>query len=158
MKFLSEDAPLNLYDPRNGDLSLKVEPLHITSGDSELPRSNYFTICWVQEGSGLFHADFGRYPFDSNSLLFLVPYQFSRVIPTKPVSGLTVQFHANFFCIETHHEEVGCNGVLFNNLYGVVSLDARKVQEVARLIEDMSRELRAGALIPALVERRTLTH
>lgn len=142
------DIPLNLYDPRNGDLSLKIEPFSLSSGDAELARSNYFTIYWVQEGNGLFWADFGRYTFATNSLLFLVPYQFARIESKETVRGLSVQFHANFFCIETHHEEVGCNGILFNDLYGlpVVRLDNDHAREFARLLEDMGRELRGSAL------------
>jgi AraC-like DNA-binding protein len=145
---MPEETPLHLYDPRNGDLSLKIEPFELAVGDFELPRSNYFTIYWVREGAGTFQADFGSYPFRANSLLSLVPYQFSRMRSTAPLRGRMIQFHANFFCIETHHEEVGCNGVLFNNLYGfpVVRLDAGHAEEFARLFEDMSRELRAGAL------------
>lgn len=148
MKSAAEDAPLNLYDPRNDGLSLKIEPFQLPSGDFELPRSNYFSIHWIQEGSGFFGADFGSYAFVSNSLLFLVPYQFSRISSTEPVRGLVVQFHANFFCIETHHEEVGCNGILFNDIYGfpVVRLEDSHIQEFARLLADMSRELRGGAL------------
>ncbi len=144
----AENVPLNLYDPRNGDLSLKIEPFGLSSGDSELARSNYFTIYWVQEGRGMFWADFGSYPFEPNSLLFLVPYQFARVESQAPVRGVSVQFHANFFCIETHHAEVGCNGILFNDLYGypVVRLDDGHAREFARLLEDMGRELRGGAL------------
>lgn len=142
------DAALNLYDPRNGDLSLKIGSFQLPGGDAELPRSNYFAIHWIQEGNGVFWADFGCYAFPPNSLLFLIPYQFSRIVTAEPVRGVTVQFHANFFCIETRHEEVGCNGVLFNDIYGfpVVRLDDGHADEVARLFDDMGRELRGGAL------------
>lgn len=148
MKSVEEEAPLNLYDPRNGDLSLKIQPFLSPGGDFELPRSNYFSVHWIRAGSGIFWADFGRYAFVSNSLLFLVPYQFSRIVSTEPLRGLVVQFHANFFCIETHHEEVGCNGILFNDIYGfpVVRLEERHTPEFAGLLADMSRELRAEAL------------
>jgi AraC-like DNA-binding protein len=59
-----------------------------------------------------------------------------------------LQFHANFFCIETHHAEVGCNGVLFNDVYGapLVQLDDAQGREFAALVADMRRELEAGGL------------
>ena len=44
MKPAAKDAPLNLYDQRNGDLFLKIESFQLPSGDFELPRSNYFSI------------------------------------------------------------------------------------------------------------------
>jgi len=137
-----------LYDPRNGDLSLRIEPFDMPAGDTELPRSNYFSIYWAQQGAGHFTADFGRYGFSAPSFLFLVPYQLARFATADSSSGLLLQFHANFLCIETHHEEVGCNGVLFNDLYGspVVALDADAVAAFGPLFDSMSRELRAGAL------------
>jgi AraC-like DNA-binding protein len=148
MKRRTDIAPLSLYDPRGGGLSLNIEPLDIAPGERELPRSNYFTVHWVQTGRGMFHADFGGYAFGSHSLLCRVPYQLSRIASAHPVSGMTLQFHANFFCIEAHHEEVGCNGVLFNDIYGVpvVNLGAGQIDRFRRLFDDMSRELRAGAL------------
>lgn len=153
MESTAESPSLNLYDPRNGDLALNIETLELPAGDCELPRSNYFSIHWVQQGSGLFWADFGSYDFAANSLLFLVPYQLSRIAAAEPVSGLTLQFHANFLCIETHHEEVGCNGVLFNDIYGspVVHINAIDRSEIARLFDDMGRELLGGDLAHAEV-------
>ena len=63
--------------------------------------------------------------------------------------GLAIQFHANFLCIETYHEEVGCNGVLFNDVYGVpaIQLDPPHDKEIADLIgRDASREIQEEGL------------
>ncbi len=153
MELSAESPALHLYHPRNGDLALRIEALQLPQAECELPRSNYFSIHWVQQGSGQFWADFGRYEFAANSLLFLVPYQLSRIAAAEPVRGLTLQFHANFLCIETHHEEIGCNGVLFNDIYGspVVHLSESDRPEIARLFDDMSRELLGGDLAHAEV-------
>ena len=139
-------SSLHLYDPRNGEMALKVEPFAGIHGEPQ--RTNYFTVFWIQDGSGIFWADLGRYSFGPNTLLFFVPYQSYRFLADRPTHGLTVQFHANFLCIETHHEEVGCNGVLFNDLYGipVVQLDDAGARELAGLLVDMSHELREGGL------------
>lgn len=133
---------LQLYDPRNGDLSLRVEPFE--NGPASTPqRTNYFTVFWVQQGIGEFFADSGQYPFVANSLLFLSPYQSFKFACDTGLRGLCLKFHANFLCIETHHEEVGCNGVLFNDSYGTpgVRLDECHVQECAAVLEQMRREL-----------------
>jgi AraC-like DNA-binding protein len=135
------DAGQVLYDPRNGDLALRAADL---PGGGPLPRrTNYFTVCWVREGRGTFWADAGCHRFGPQSLLFFVPYQNVRLAPEEPVRGVVLQFHANFLCIETHHHEVGCNGVLFNDLYGVprVELDGRHRQEVGELVGHVRREL-----------------
>lgn len=109
---------------------------------------NYFTLIWVQEGSGTFWADLAHYPFQTHDLLCFTPYQTLRFVPDTTLSGLRLQFHANFFCIEAHHEEVGCNGVLFNDLGSVpvVRLDPEFQAELRQLVGCIERELREEGL------------
>jgi len=142
------DASLELFDPRNGDVALKIEPLEGNDDVSRPRRFNYFAVYWIQEGAGTFWADLGCHPFRAGSLLFFVPYQAIRLLPERPVRGLVLQFHANFLCIETYHEEVGCNGVLFNDVYGVPSirLDPPHETEIADLIGAMQREIQGEGL------------
>ncbi|WP_422925515.1 helix-turn-helix domain-containing protein [Singulisphaera sp. PoT] len=145
------DDPLRLYDPRNGDLSLRIASLE----PDELPlhpqRFNTFSLYWIQGGSGTFWADATQYRFDPGVILFFVPYQGVRIIPDAAVGGRVIQFHANFLCIETHHEEVGCNGVLFNDVYGepMVRVDEGHAREFAVLIESMRSELEQCGLAHA---------
>jgi len=145
---LAHDPFLQLFDPRNGDVSLRVEPIH-AAGDLPAPqRTNYFTVFWVQEGNGTFCAESGQYPFAANALLFLVPYQCFRLCGNSELRGLCLKFHANFLCIETYHEEVGCNGVLFNDTYGapIVHLDESNARELSTLLDEIARELQQGGL------------
>jgi AraC-like DNA-binding protein len=146
-------SPDALYDPRDGDLSLRVTDLDLGTGPAEPPRTNYFSVYWVESGAGTFWADDGLHPFGPNSLLFFVPYQYVRFAPDRPVRGVAVQFHANFLCVETYHAEVGCNGVLFNDPYGVpvLRLDDRTGPEVADLIGRIRRELAGAGLAHAEV-------
>lgn len=143
-----ENGSLQLFDPRNGDLALKIEPFEQDVDITRPKRFNYFTVYWIQQGHGNFWADLGCHPFQSGSLLFFVPYQSIKLTSESPVRGLSIQFHANFLCIETYHEEVGCNGVLFNDVYGIplIQLDAPQAKEFAVLIGDMRREIHAGGL------------
>jgi AraC-like DNA-binding protein len=140
-----------LYDPRNGDLALRVTDLDLAPGAAEPARTNYFSVFWVEDGAGTFFADAGRHPFGPNALLFFVPYQYVRLAPDRPARGAVVQFHANFLCVETYHAEVGCNGVLFNDPYGVplLPLDDRAGAEVADLIGRVRRELAGAGLAHA---------
>jgi AraC family transcriptional regulator, transcriptional activator of pobA len=140
---MPRDVPLSLYDPRLGEPSLTVRSLDATP-DLDVPRrSNCFTVIWVHEGDGTFWADLSPHCFKPRSLLFLAPYQLLRLVPDSAVAGVVMQFHANFFCIETHHQEVGCNGVLFNDPFGVpvVRMDAAFERQVAELVDAMRREL-----------------
>jgi AraC-like DNA-binding protein len=141
-------AALQLYDPRNGDLSLRVEPFD-HDADLSLPRRfNYFTIYWIHEGAGTFWTDLTSYPYAAGHLLFSVPYQAIRFVAESPSRGLCLQFHANYLCIETYHHEIGCNGVLFNDVYGVpvVRLDAAREGEFMELVADIRRELGQAGL------------
>ena len=143
-----EPAPLQLYDPRNGDVALRVMTIPEELDPSRPLRFNYFTALWLREGQGTFWADLAEHEFQASSLLFFVPYQPFRVVPESPLRGLGIQFHANFLCIETHHAEVGCNGVLFNDVYGVpcVRLDQGQDREFLTIVDAMREELASGGL------------
>jgi hypothetical protein len=120
-----------------------VESLSPDPGLAEPRRSNCFTLIRVQEGRGTFWADLTHHPFEAPCLLSFSPYQALRLVPESPVGGHIIRSHANFFCIETYHEEVGCNGVLLNDVYGIplVRLDAAQEREIGGLVGAMRREL-----------------
>jgi AraC family transcriptional activator of pobA len=139
-----------LYDRRDGRLALEVaDP---PAADLTRPhRTNYFTAYWVRAGRGAFRADDARHPFAAPCVLFLTPYQAARLEPDGDLRVTAVRFHANFLCVETHHHEVGCNGVLFNDPYGVpaVALDEPAEREVGDLVARMRDELTASGLAQA---------
>jgi AraC family transcriptional regulator, transcriptional activator of pobA len=140
-----EDVPLRLFDPRRGDSSLRVEPM--AKGAFRQPeRFNYFTVLVLRNGRANFHVDLQKYGFDSPVLLFANPYQIFFLEAGSAIEGVSLQFHANFFCIETYHEEVGCNGVLFNDIYGqpLVRLDATHSAAIEKLVAEMKDEMRSA--------------
>ena len=101
----------NLYDPRKGDQAIRTQSLRLDCKPSDPARTNYFAVYFIESGSGAFWADTSRFAFGPDSLLFFVPYQHVRFVPTSPVYGEVIQFHANFLCVETFHAEVGCSGI-----------------------------------------------
>jgi AraC family transcriptional activator of pobA len=141
------DIPLTLYDSRNGDLSLEVSDPG-TLAVSQPHRSNYFSIYWVKSGSGSYWAGESRHSFAAPCLLFFTPYQAIRLAPDGEVNLTSLRFHANFLCIETYHHEVGCNGVLFNDPYGIpaIVLDPKSEQDVSDLISRIRSELAEAGL------------
>jgi AraC-like DNA-binding protein len=142
------DVPLQLFDPRLGQPALKVEPLDAGIDLKRPQRFNYFTIAWVRRGAGTFFADLAHHRFDGETLLFAVPYQIVRIDPCEPVEGVVIQFHANFLCIETYHEEVGCNGVLFNAGCGapLVRMGEPFARQFAADVEALRAELAEAGL------------
>lgn len=131
-----------LYDPRVGGEAIRITPVQIDRKPFEPARTNYFSIYFVESGSGAFWADASKFSFGPSSLLFFVPYQHIRFAPSSPVKGALIQFHANFLCVETFHAEVGCSGVLFNDPYRapIVTLEEPERSEAAHLIELLRRE------------------
>lgn len=132
----------NLYDPRRDEQPIRVDDLEIKGGTLDPPRTNCFSVYFIEQGAGTFWADSSRYAFEARSLLFFVPYQQIRLAVDAPTRGTAIRFHANFLCVETFHAEVGCSGILFNDPAGVpvLSLDADTAGETARLIDRLRRE------------------
>tara|TARA_B110000091_G_scaffold135168_1_gene144683 strand:- start:1465 stop:2304 length:840 start_codon:yes stop_codon:yes gene_type:complete len=76
-----------------------------------------YAIYWIQEGKGTYNIDFKKYTFDDNVLFFLSPGQVFRVDSEYIKTAYKLTFSKDFYCIQTHDQEVACNGVLFNNVY-----------------------------------------
>lgn len=116
--------------------------------DDTVKRSPCFTLYLVERGSGVVHVDYAEHAFAAPVLISLNPYQKVRFQPRTIASGWVLFFHANFFCIETHHHAVGCNGVLFNEVYEapIVALSAAELEEFRRLMQDVAEELRCQAV------------
>src|SRR5687768_1043284 len=131
-----------LYDPRQGGQAIRTQRLRLDGQPSEPPRTNYFSIYFIESGAGTFWADASQFRFRGKSLLFFVPYQHIRLTPTRPVRAQVVQFHANFLCVETFHAEVGCSGILFNDPYGapVVTLQGNAASNVSDLLDRIRDE------------------
>lgn len=132
----------NFYDPRRGDQAVRVQSLQLSRQAYEPPRTNCFSIYYIESGAGSFWAGSSQFAFGPDSLLFFVPYQYLRFVPIRSVRGEIIQFHANFLCVETFHAEVGCSGVLFNDPYGmpVVPLDEPSQAEITHLIQQLRNE------------------
>jgi len=105
--------------------------------------SNYFAIVWIKEGSGTVETEITRSAYNENMVLCFNTYQAFILYPTQKTVVTLLLFHANFFCIETYHHEVGCNGVLFNNVYSTsqISIPQNKVDNLATLINDIENEI-----------------
>ena len=120
------------------------------SGTERPERTPCFSVYLLERGRGKVQVDYATHDYSSPALLCLSTYQRATFSPTSKTSGWLLQFHANFFCIETHHHAVGCNGVLFNEVYEVplVHLESGPLLEFSQLMQQMHGEL----------EQRELAH
>ncbi|PQJ76732.1 helix-turn-helix domain-containing protein [Polaribacter glomeratus] len=78
---------------------------------------NAYSIYWIQEGKGTYNIDFEQYTFNDNVVFFLSPGQIFTVDSEQIKTAYKLTFVSGFYCIQTHDQEVACNGILFNNIY-----------------------------------------
>lgn len=132
-----------LVNPQNGNLAFKLFSFDDNSHFDHIQRNNYFSLIWVKEGNGKVKADFAEYKFESGSLFAFSPYQPYMFTPGKPISGIAINFHPEFFCIYKHHKEVSCNGVLYNNIYSppFVSVDTTSTATLEMLCQQIKTEM-----------------
>lgn len=102
-----------------------------------------YSILYVRSGKGIFHADFGTFPFKGPLLLFSTPMQVIFIEQNEAPELYLLQFHGDFYCMEYHKAEVSCSGLLFNNVYlsPHIELSAAEVQAFDRLFLEFEEEL-----------------
>lgn len=140
-------VPLQFFDPRRGGVAFKMEELNAATFQ-KAQRFNYFTLLWITEDTVTLHVDLQHFEVEGPVLICINPYQTFFIEGGKSVRGKCLQFHANFLCIETYHEEIGCNGVLFNDVYGKpwMAIPSDLVAEFDLLLGQIEAELRMAGL------------
>lgn len=103
-----------------------------------------YTVLFVSEGEGIFHADFASFHFKAPVLLFSTPQQSIHIKESKPLVYSVLQFHGDFYCIEYHRNEVACNGLLFNNIYlePSIALTVEQHRLYVQLMDQITDELK----------------
>ncbi|HMK06088.1 MAG TPA: helix-turn-helix domain-containing protein [Flavobacterium sp.] len=114
---MSNSSAFTITNPQNGNLAFKLFHFNDNNHYDYLQRNNYYSLIWVQKGSGKVKADFAEHHFEENSLLAFSPYQPFMICTAEHIEGIAIHFHPDFYCIHMHQKEVSCNGVLFNNIY-----------------------------------------
>ncbi|MEO1054049.1 MAG: helix-turn-helix domain-containing protein [Bacteroidota bacterium] len=142
------DDNLVLVDKNNGNLALKLFSFEDYCEFDHIQRLNYYSIIWIMEGEGTLKSDFSEFAFHSNSIMAFTPYQPFMLTGDKPVKGVVLNFHPDFFCIHKHNETVACNGVLFNNIYGspLLEMDEGTSAQLELLLKQIKDEMLNGEL------------
>lgn len=118
------------------------------SGDHDLivPASfPFYNVIFIMSGEGIYHADFGRFPFAGPVILFSTPLQRIYIEQNNPFDYVILQFHGDFYCIEYHKAQVSCNGLLFNNIYIEPAINLTEAEALGfdRLLKEMEEEIGA---------------
>ena len=106
-----------LIDEQTGNLAFKLSNFEDSCQFCDTNRHNYYSLIWIKKGRGTAQVDFQEHAFTPDTLFAMTPYQPFTLTEDEPLEGVVLHFHPDFFCIHHHHEQVACNGVLFNNIY-----------------------------------------
>ncbi|MRG43478.1 helix-turn-helix domain-containing protein [Chitinophaga sp. SYP-B3965] len=129
-------------------LAFKVTTLEDSTHLQEMQRMSYYTMILITEGEAKLHAELSTYDVKENELVCLTLYQPFQLVQMQDCKGFVIHFHPDFFCIYKHHNEVACNGILFNNIYQPPyhDLSPAETAKLLVLIEQMREELKEEAL------------
>ncbi|ASZ13788.1 helix-turn-helix transcriptional regulator [Chitinophaga pendula] len=137
-----------MINPATGILAFRVMDVEDGYYFRELQQQHCYTMLLVTAGSGQLNVDFSEYMFEANTLLCFSVYQPFLIRERECIKGVLIQFHPDFFCIHKHQEEVSCNGILFNDVYGspMVNIDTAGLQALLGLVAQFKTEMQRPAL------------
>jgi AraC family transcriptional activator of pobA len=140
---LTAQTAFTLINPQTKALAFKIFAFEDDSYFNQQKNFNYYSMVLVTEGKGRLTADFSEYDFNENSLMSFSIYQPFIIKADDEFKGLLVNFHPDFFCIHKHHNEVACNGVLFNNIYESpqVQLNEAEMVMLTGLVDQLKAEM-----------------
>jgi len=139
---------LTLVNPQSGNLAFKLFSFDDHNPFDHIQRLHYYSLIWIKKGKGTVKADFSTLTFSEDTLFAFAPYQPFMLQSEDEMEGVVLHFHPDFFCIHKHHDEVACNGVLFNNIYEppFVRTNEQTNQTFDLLIDQIKLEMQQPAL------------
>lgn len=122
-------------------VSCTIEEQDVSALNAVGPKPLYGVFLF--RGQGSLRLDFIDYAFEDFTVLFTTPWQVLHFQSAGDLAVRVLWFHADYYCIEQHHKEVACNGLLFNNLYSqpFIPLDQGTYVEFQGLLDKLQREL-----------------
>jgi len=147
MMSLNAQSAYTLINPNTKTLVFELFEFDDDRYFREPRKHNYYTIIMVNEAKGEVISDFSKYQVETNALMAFTVYQ-PFAIHAEKLKGVLIHFHPDFFCIHKHPEEVGCNGVLFNNIYTspIAQLSNDEMDRLTSIIDSLKREIRQPAM------------
>lgn len=78
-----------------------------------LENPNFYGVFFFNYAKGTLTLDEHEIELSDQDILFYYPYQKLQI--EGDYEGIFTQFHPDFFCIDIHAKDIGCQGLLFNN-------------------------------------------
>lgn len=83
-------------------------------------KPNFYGVFFFDKAEGIITIDEKKITVTDKNILFYYPYQMLSF--QGFFEGEFLQFHPDFFCIDIHAKDIGCQGLLFNNFFNDVLL------------------------------------
>lgn len=102
----------------------------------------YLKVLYLPAGYTL-TVDFRQFVTKKNSLFFINANQYLQLEKIGAPGGTFIYYNRDFYCIQIHDEEVACDGLLFNNIYGMpmTVLPTGEDMHIADALENIMSEL-----------------
>lgn len=109
-------------------------------------RKDLLSIVIIKNMHGHLFVNGANVMAKGNLLCFLTHFQpivFTILPKQRPI---IIQFNADLFCIQKHDAEIGCNGILFNNMYEppVIRVTDTELEIFTSIVQQMIEELQTG--------------
>lgn len=117
------------------------EIYRLAGGKTDAPhRHDFYTIIWLQRGTGVHHIDFVSYPLSGNQIFFLSPGKVHQLdTPTEPF-GWVMTFSREFLMLNHIEEDFLLNINLFRDFGETPPLEPDQVlvEKLDQIMVDMA--------------------
>lgn len=145
---LQEQESYYLENPKTGQemfIFSKVS-YHESCVMNESEIVDFFNILWLKQGKAHYQIDFQTFEAANETIIFLAPGQVFTVLSEQIKEGFRLAFDSDFYCLDTHHHEIGCNGLLFNDFSSApyIQLGVAQSEELSYLIDEIEKNIKSA--------------
>ena len=145
---MNRQSSFELVNPDNKNIAFKVFTFEDDTSFIEFQRLPAYSILLITDGMGTLESDVSSGSFHDNVLMCFSPYQPYSISANGSLHGYGIHFHSDFLCVYKHHQEVACNGVLFDAPYHhpLLPLHEDEADALKNQIEQMLQEMQHDGL------------
>ncbi len=124
----------------------KLGLISFDSGTSDLVNGeafrHYIKVLLLPAGYTL-TVDFSVYETKNPTLLFINTNQYLDIQSANEHTAFLIHYNRDFYCIQIHDEEVACDGLLFNNIFEIPTVDLQddEIRVISQLFAQIGDEL-----------------
>jgi AraC-like DNA-binding protein len=98
--------------------------------------TTYYSAYFIESGNAEVTVDFNQYKIEPNTFIFTRPGQVFSVQSEDKLMGVRLAFDEQFYCPRTENKEIGCKGILYDDLIGspVLTISKSQIETVKELI------------------------